>query len=147
MSDALIQQLRTQYESIAERLDGVDTVADREAIKRDIIGLFKTVDQAINDLAALKEEIRVLVDRYKQLAEQHSGEPTPQFAAEALREQFDDVGFVVDDEYGDGHAAPPWTFCAVSPLCRRGSVMVNSVYWPSFESTVNRPLCCCTTMS
>lgn len=92
MTDALIQQLRAQYESISERLDGVESVADREAIKRAIIGLFKTVDQSINDLAALKEEIRGLVDRYKQIAEHQSGEPTPQFAAEAPVIHADHIG-------------------------------------------------------
>jgi tetratricopeptide (TPR) repeat protein len=48
-------------------------------LKRDIIRLFKTVDQAITDLSALKEDIRVLVDRYKQLAQSASGDRAPQF--------------------------------------------------------------------
>ncbi len=31
----------------------------------------------------------------------------PQLAAKSLIEQLDDVGFVVDHEYGDRHALPP----------------------------------------
>jgi tetratricopeptide (TPR) repeat protein len=40
--------------------------ADRELIKRDIIALFKRVDGALSDLGQMKEDIRGLVERYKQ---------------------------------------------------------------------------------
>ena len=39
---------------------------DREALKRDIIALFKRVDAALTDLGQMKEDIRGLVERYKQ---------------------------------------------------------------------------------
>jgi hypothetical protein len=71
MSDALVAQLRAQFQEIARRLDaasGGTTPTDRDAIKRDIIALFKRVDGALGELTQLKEEIRGLVDRYKQLS-------------------------------------------------------------------------------
>ena len=48
--------------------------AEREAVKRDIIALFKRVDGALAELGQLKEDIRGLVDRYKQ-AEQSPPRP------------------------------------------------------------------------
>jgi tetratricopeptide (TPR) repeat protein len=91
MTDSLVDTLTAQYESIEARLDAVDSPGDREGVKREIIGLFKTVDQSINDLGALKERIRVLVDRYKQLAEQDGGQ-APQFAGEAPVIHADHIG-------------------------------------------------------
>ncbi len=71
----------------------------------------------------------------------------PHLAAKSLTEKLDDIGFVVDHEYGDRHALRPSAGAAATPDCWRGNVMMNSLYWPSFESTVNCPLCCRTTIS
>jgi len=79
MSDAIVGPLRAAYDAIAKKLDEPQAAERREHLKNEIIGLFKTVDQAITDLSALKEEIRVLVDRYKQLAQGESGTQVPQF--------------------------------------------------------------------
>jgi tetratricopeptide (TPR) repeat protein len=79
MTDAIVTPLRAQYDAIARRLEAPHTAEERERVKHDIIALFKTVDQAITDLSGLKEEIRVLVDRYKQLAQSDSGSQAPQF--------------------------------------------------------------------
>src|SRR5690606_19854924 len=40
---------------------------EREAVKREIVAFFKEVDAALADLGQVKEGIRALVDRYKQL--------------------------------------------------------------------------------
>jgi tetratricopeptide (TPR) repeat protein len=71
MADATLGGLRAAYAEIGKRLDAAKGPDD--ALKRDIIALFKAVDQAITDFSAVKEEIRILVDRYKQLAQ--AGEP------------------------------------------------------------------------
>jgi tetratricopeptide (TPR) repeat protein len=89
VSDATLAAFRGAYADIARRLDAASTAEARDAVKRDIIGLFKTVDQAITDLAALKEEIRLLVDRYKQLAagaqaEELSAAPAPVLHADHI---------------------------------------------------------------
>ena len=81
MSDSIAAALRATYTEIAKRLDEPHTPESREAVKREIIALFKTVDQAITDLTTLKEDIRVLVDRYKQLSQGDSGTQAPQFTA------------------------------------------------------------------
>jgi tetratricopeptide (TPR) repeat protein len=79
VTDALISSLRDRYGEIMRRLEAGPTEGEREQVKREIIGLFKSVDQAITDLGALKEDIRILVDRYKQLARHESGDQAPEF--------------------------------------------------------------------
>jgi tetratricopeptide (TPR) repeat protein len=65
MSEAWLTTLRNQFQEIETRL-GVAQGADRETVKRDIIALFKRVDGALTDLGQMKEDIRGLVERYKQ---------------------------------------------------------------------------------
>ncbi len=79
MNDGIVGPLRATYDQIAKELDGAQAAEQKDQLKKEIITLFKTVDQAITDLSGLKEEIRVLVDRYKQLAQGESGSQAPQF--------------------------------------------------------------------
>ncbi len=79
MTDSLIASLRGSYDEIVHRLDTAPAGEERERLKRDNVGLFKLVDRTIADLGGLKEDIRVLVDRYKQLAAGESGDTAPQF--------------------------------------------------------------------
>ncbi|MGH7513936.1 MAG: tetratricopeptide repeat protein [Gemmatimonadales bacterium] len=65
MNEPWFAALRGQFQEIETRL-GVAQGADRETIKRDIITLFKRVDGALTDLGQMKEDIRGLVERYKQ---------------------------------------------------------------------------------
>ena len=80
MSEVTSAGLRASYDAISKKLDGAKTAEDRDAVKKEIIGLFKTVDQAITDLSALKEDIRVLVDKYKQAAQAQSDDTAPEMA-------------------------------------------------------------------
>jgi tetratricopeptide (TPR) repeat protein len=82
MADVSTTALRDQYESIRARLDQANTADEREAAKRDIISLFKTVDHAIGELSTLKEGIRGLVDQYKQLEASQSPDTAPQFTGQ-----------------------------------------------------------------
>lgn len=66
MSDQSLGGLRSQFQAIEARLGSAAQPADREAVKRDIIALFKRVDAALADLGQIKEDIRGLVERYKQ---------------------------------------------------------------------------------
>ncbi|MEO6055489.1 MAG: tetratricopeptide repeat protein [Gemmatimonadales bacterium] len=66
MSDQPLEALRRQFQDIEARLGTATAAADREALKQDIIALFKRVDTTLTDLGQMKEDIRRLVDRYKQ---------------------------------------------------------------------------------
>jgi tetratricopeptide (TPR) repeat protein len=94
MTDPIIDSLRREYQEIAERLETVRGSAERrEAVKRDIIKLFKTVDQGITDLTQLKEDIRGLVDSYKEIAQaQEPGDRVPQFTGAAPAMRVDNLG-------------------------------------------------------
>ena len=76
MTDPWLNALRTQLEEIAGRVDAPGT--DRDGVKRDIIALFKRVDGALTDLGQIKDEIRGLVERYKQ-GNSVAPTPAPQF--------------------------------------------------------------------
>jgi tetratricopeptide (TPR) repeat protein len=76
MADAWVTGLRSQFQELAGRVDANGD--DREAVKREIIALFKRVDGALADLGQIKDDIRGLVERYKQ-ASSAVATPAPQF--------------------------------------------------------------------
>jgi tetratricopeptide (TPR) repeat protein len=76
MTDPWLSSLRTQLQEVAGRLDAPG--ADRDGVKREIIALFKRVDGALTDLTQIKDEIRGLVERYKQ-GNSVAPTPAPQF--------------------------------------------------------------------
>ena len=62
-----VAALRRDYDAIARQLESATGSAEREAAKREIIAFFKKVDGMLGELGQLKEDIRQLVDKYKQL--------------------------------------------------------------------------------
>jgi tetratricopeptide (TPR) repeat protein len=78
MTEPWLASIRTQLQEITRRLDG-PAGGEREVLKRDIIALFKRVDGALTDLGQIKEEIRELVERYKQSSSVADTSPAPQF--------------------------------------------------------------------
>jgi tetratricopeptide (TPR) repeat protein len=78
MSEPLVAALRGQFQAIEAQLGSAAQSAEREAVKREIIALFKRVDGALTDLGQMKEDIRGLVERYKQGAAVETA-PAPQF--------------------------------------------------------------------
>jgi tetratricopeptide (TPR) repeat protein len=78
MSEPFVAALRGQFQAIEAQLGSAAQSAEREAVKREIIALFKRVDGALTDLGQMKEDIRGLVERYKQGAAVETA-PAPQF--------------------------------------------------------------------
>ncbi|HUR92976.1 MAG TPA: tetratricopeptide repeat protein [Gemmatimonadales bacterium] len=78
MSDQAPATFRAQFQAIESRLGSAGQPAEREAVKREIIALFKRVDAALADLGQVKEDIRGLVERFKQ-AGAASAATAPQF--------------------------------------------------------------------
>jgi tetratricopeptide (TPR) repeat protein len=76
MAEAWLTTLRGQLKDIADRVDS--PAADREAVKREIIALFKRVDGALTDLAQIKEDIKGVVERFKAGGTADTS-PAPQF--------------------------------------------------------------------
>ncbi|HEX5003732.1 MAG TPA: tetratricopeptide repeat protein [Gemmatimonadales bacterium] len=71
--------LHDEFRELAARVAAGPVGADRLAVKRDIVAYFKRVDGALAELAALKEQIRGLVEQYKQLDGDAERGPAPQF--------------------------------------------------------------------
>jgi tetratricopeptide (TPR) repeat protein len=83
--------LRQQYAEIDARLDAAASSlpAERDKVKAEIIGLFRTVEAAIADLSALKDDIKKLVDKYKSMQQPSLA---PQFTAERPAVHADHIG-------------------------------------------------------
>ncbi|MEZ4412628.1 MAG: tetratricopeptide repeat protein [Gemmatimonadales bacterium] len=92
MTEAWLTGLRDEYAALAARLDTMPVGPERQAVKRDIVAYFKRVDGALGELGALKEEIRTLVERYKQLAADADGVAAPQFSGARPVLQADHLG-------------------------------------------------------
>jgi tetratricopeptide (TPR) repeat protein len=90
--DPLVTAWRQHYQEISARLDQAGSAAEREAVKRDIISFFKRVDVALQELGQVKEEIRSLVERYKQVAATAEAAPAPQFTGARPVVQQDHLG-------------------------------------------------------
>ena len=92
MTDSLIATLRSQFQAISLRLDQAGSNAEREAAKREIIAYFKRVDSTLGELTQLKEDIRGLVDRYKQLQATTDTAQAPQFTGARPMVHADHIG-------------------------------------------------------
>lgn len=90
--DPWVTSLRATHADIARRLEGATTAIDRDILKREIISFFKRVDGALTDLTKLKEEIRVLVNQYKQVASTADSAQAPQFTGAFPVVQADHLG-------------------------------------------------------
>ena len=74
----LTEARRTQIASLTARLNAPDAAAKRDSIRSDLITLGKALEQDLAELAALKEEAKGLVERWKQL----QGSAAPAFSAD-----------------------------------------------------------------
>ena len=92
MKDQWLTDMRSQVSALSGRVDLATAHADRETIKREIIALFKQVDGALTDLGQLKEDIRLLVDRYKQASSVADTSPAPQFNGDRPAVHADHLG-------------------------------------------------------
>ncbi len=72
-------ELRGQFTAIDARLAAPDAGAQRDALKADIISLYRQIDLQINELSALKDQVKALVDRWKTLPQANTATITPRF--------------------------------------------------------------------
>ena len=69
---------RARIESLSSRLDAPGAVAERDAIRAELIALGKALEHDVTELAALKDEAKALVERWKHL----QGSAAPAFSAD-----------------------------------------------------------------
>ena len=82
MADIDSGAFRQRYLAIEERLGRASTAEDRESIKAEIIALFKQAEQEIAQLSALRDDIKRLVDRWKQLQQSSAPSNAPEFVGD-----------------------------------------------------------------
>jgi len=83
---------RERFAQVAAGLDAARTPADRERSKKEIIALFKGVEGALGELTQIREEIRGLVDRYKQAVASAAPAQAPQFTGQRPAVHADHIG-------------------------------------------------------
>ncbi len=69
---------RSHIASLSSRLDAPGAVAERDAIRADLIALGKALEHDLTELASLKDEAKALVERWKHL----QGSAAPAFSAD-----------------------------------------------------------------
>jgi tetratricopeptide (TPR) repeat protein len=97
MSESLLADLKSQYQEIDGRLGAAQDAEAREGVKREIIALCKRVDGVLTELGQLKDGIRGLAERYKQInnaagAAPAGPAPAPQFTGARPAVQADHLG-------------------------------------------------------
>ncbi|HET7583407.1 MAG TPA: tetratricopeptide repeat protein [Gemmatimonadaceae bacterium] len=87
MPEAL-PSLRERFAALDGRLDAPDAAEQRAALRADIVALYKAVEQELAELAALKERVKELANKWKRIA------PTdaPSMAPPALAAESSDAG-------------------------------------------------------
>jgi tetratricopeptide (TPR) repeat protein len=68
MADSPVRAWRERLDQVSAELDAARSPEELNHCKADIIGLFKQVEATIAELTTLKDEIKPLVERYKQLS-------------------------------------------------------------------------------
>lgn len=83
-----------RFRAIEARLGEAASPDTREGLKREIIALYKEVDGTLTELSRLKDELRSLVERYKQVAAgaQADGAQAPQFSGARPAVHSDHIG-------------------------------------------------------
>ena len=96
MADVDAPSFRAQFAAIDARLDEVAAggadAAERNAVKAEIVSLFRAVEQQIADLTAVRDDVKKLVDKWKSLQQSAAPSQAPQFTAERPVVHADHIG-------------------------------------------------------
>jgi tetratricopeptide (TPR) repeat protein len=87
----MLDALRAEVGAIAREIEAGPGGADRDEVKRRIVAVFKRADVALSELTAIRDEIKGLVDRYKQLTVE-DGALTAKLAADRPQLRADHLG-------------------------------------------------------
>jgi tetratricopeptide (TPR) repeat protein len=86
-------ELKARHDAISKRLDeGSSDEAVRAQLKAEIVGLYRAVDQQLAEFAALKEDIRQLVEKWKTAQQSQVASLTPKFNGERPAVHADHLG-------------------------------------------------------
>lgn len=80
MPDAILAALRDQFHELRAALTAADAATRRDALKGEIIALYRAIEREMGELATLKDDVKGLVQQWKSLEEAHQA-PTTSVAA------------------------------------------------------------------
>ena len=103
---------RQTLRALESRLDAPAASSEKDRLKDEIITLFKLIEQEIADLAALKDDVKKLVDKWKAL--QAAQTLAPQFTEERPIVHADHIGASTFIEKG-------WSRLSLGDYRRRGN--------------------------
>jgi tetratricopeptide (TPR) repeat protein len=86
-----LASLRDRFASLDQRLKAPEASQQLDALKADIGTLFRTVDQQVDEWTGLRDDVRQLVERWKELRGQQPS-LAPAFSAERPAVQADHIG-------------------------------------------------------
>ena len=93
-----LETLAAQYAAIEQKLDAGLAAGDRDATRKEIIGLFRTLEQGVADLTvalaemnALKDDVKRLVDKFK-AQQADAATNAPEFSGEKPVVHADHIG-------------------------------------------------------
>jgi tetratricopeptide (TPR) repeat protein len=90
VAERLADELKSRRAALNARLESPNAVNELDALKAEIGALFKTVEQELTDLQAVRDDVMALVERWKGL----KGQPSlaPQFSGEKPVVHADHIG-------------------------------------------------------
>ncbi len=91
MTDRTTETLRARHAAIEQRLDAAGP-AERAPLKAEIFALHKDLEAQLAELTALKDDVKRLVDRWKELQAADSGSVAPQFSGDRPVVHADHIG-------------------------------------------------------
>jgi len=91
VTESQVAALRSRRDALQARLEAPDAAAELDALKADIGGLFKLVEQDLAELSKLREDVLGLVDTWKRVKGQ-SPSAAPQFSGERPVVRADHIG-------------------------------------------------------
>ena len=90
VDDASVAAFRTRVQALDDRLSSGLAGADRSELKAGIITLYRDIERQLTDLAALKESVKQLVEKWK--SQERAPSLAPQFAVERPIVHDDHIG-------------------------------------------------------
>ena len=82
MADAEATPFRARYAAIEARLEAATAATDRDLIKGEIIALYKEVESELSQLSVLREDIKKLVEKWKQVQQSSVPSTAPEFGGD-----------------------------------------------------------------
>ena len=97
-------ELHARYADIEARLDaGVASAQAREALKREIVALYRAIEHELAELSKLKENVKPLVDKWKAVQQSAAPSAVPDFGADKPVVRADHIGASTFIERGWSH--------------------------------------------